>query len=117
MTLVAVATGLVSDAMSNTVSVVIGSFFGSTLRLPYAFSNTIPARRPMSTTQPAMLPSSIDALDGLVDAAFHRRIHAGRFPGDLLRRGWLVFAATAAAMRQQTIASRRSHRDEQMSLR
>ena len=59
MMLVAVASGLVSDAMSNSVSVVIGSTFGSTARLPYACSNTMPSRRPISTTHPDSSPRSI----------------------------------------------------------
>src|SRR3954451_16760518 len=61
MMLVAVARGLVSDAMSKRVSVVISSFVGSTERLPYARSKATPARRPISTTQHDIFPRSMFA--------------------------------------------------------
>ena len=56
--LVAVATGLVMEAMSKTVSTVIGSIDGSNRLFPYAFSNRISSLRPTQTTHPGILPSA-----------------------------------------------------------
>ena len=52
MTLIAVATGFVSDAMSKTVSTVIFSTAGATARFPYALRKTTLPCLPTSTTAP-----------------------------------------------------------------
>ena len=48
----AVATGLVSEAMSKTVSAVIGTFSGLTAREPYALRNTTSSSWTTTTTAP-----------------------------------------------------------------
>ena len=73
ITLVAVAIGLVSDAMSNSVSVVIGTAAGSNCRLPYARSNTMPARRPIKHHATRHLALR----DGAVYCRVDQRPHAG----------------------------------------
>ena len=87
ITLVAVATGLVIDAMSNTVSVVIGSSLGCTCLLPYALSSTIFPRRPMQTTHPGIRFSASPSRHDLVDPRQVRAIHADRFRLGLRQAG------------------------------
>ena len=69
MTLVAVATGFVSDARSNTVSNVIGVRSGSIDRDPNAFVKRTSSRRPTTTTHPGSFPSAIAWLIGPASAA------------------------------------------------
>ena len=59
MTLVVVAITFVSDAMSKTVSSVMGSSDGSSARWPIAFSYKTLSPRPISTTAPGNFLSAM----------------------------------------------------------
>ena len=92
MTLVAVATTFVSDAMSKTVSTVIGSTAGATARLPYAFRKTTLPWRPTRTTAPG---HSFFAMDSVIaESRFARRA------ADMSRRRGRRRAAEAQLQRR-----------------
>ncbi len=101
MTLVAVASGFVSEAMSKTVSAVIASTAGTIARFPYALRKTTFPRRPTRTTAPG---HSFLAIDSSMTASIRARRSADipAAAGEAAGRG-----ARAAARTETTAARRR----------